>query len=179
MSGTAYSVMLVVFAITPLVVGRRGNCRFYPVALCLDAQVEVTEHNGGRVSLGSASVASFNTYILGIGQPMAGLRLFSGFLFRSIVFAVAIPTWLGYLMWQAHRMQLGHNIAGKDERQTAASGDLLHPNRRHYLVVLNSGLALMIVGAISWSWDLNEFCAVLIGIGVLAGLAGGLKARLQ
>jgi len=35
----------------------------------------------------------------------------------------------------------------------------------------------MIVGAMRWSWDLNEFCAVLIGIGLLAGLAGGLKAR--
>ncbi len=35
----------------------------------------------------------------------------------------------------------------------------------------------MIVGAILWSWDLNQFCAVLIAIGVLAGLAGGLKLR--
>ena len=50
---------------------------------------------------------------------------------------------------------------------------------RHYLVlvILNGGLAVMIVGAIIWSWDLDQFCAVIIAIGVVAGLAGGLKLR--
>jgi uncharacterized ion transporter superfamily protein YfcC len=95
------------------------------------------------------------------------------------VFAIAIPTWLGYLMWQAQRMRSAHSIVEKDEVAPATLGAAPRTNRRHYLVlvILNGGLALMIVGAMRWSWDLNEFCAVLIGIGLLAGLAGALKAR--
>jgi len=82
---------------------------FIPLLCALMRKLGLPNTMAVAVSLGSASVASafspFNTYMLGIGQPMAGLRLFSGFLFRGIVFAIAIATWLGYLMWQGHRMR--------------------------------------------------------------------------
>lgn len=109
---------------------------------------------------------------------MAGLRLFSGFAYRSMVFAIAILTWLGYLMWQAYRISAVQQYE-ISEAQAVKHSDHQRMNNRHYLVllILNGGLAVMIVGAISWSWDLDQFCAVLIAIGVLAGLAGGLKLR--
>jgi uncharacterized ion transporter superfamily protein YfcC len=128
------------------------------------------------VSLGSASVASayspLNTYILGIAHPMTGLPLFSGFVFRGVVFAVAIPTCLAYLMWQADRMRTIHAAEGQGTLENSTRGESLKTNGRHYvvLVILNSGLAMMVVGAIVWSWDLTQFCAVLIAIGVLAGV---------
>lgn len=156
---------------------------FIPLLCALMRRLRLPNTMAVAVSLGSASVAStyspFNTYILGIGQPMAGLPLFSGFLFRSVVFAAAIPTWLGYVMWQAYRMKTVHPMAGEEERENVTSVDPPKTNGRHHLVlvILNGGLATMIVGAMVWSWDLNQFCAVLIAIGVLAGLAGGLKAR--
>jgi uncharacterized ion transporter superfamily protein YfcC len=156
---------------------------FIPLLCALMRRLRLPNTMAVAVSLGSASVAStyspFNTYALGISQPMAGLQLFSGYAFRSVVFAVAIPTWLGYLTWQAYRMGTAHQIVPDDERKTWASGDLPRTNPRDYLVlvILNVGLAVMIVGAILWSWDLRQFCAVLIAVGVLAGLAGGLKLR--
>ena len=156
---------------------------FIPLLCALMRRLKLPNTMAVAVSLGSASVASayspFNTYILGIGQPMAGLPLFSGFLFRSVVFAVAIPTWLGYLMWQAYRMGTVQQMVRMDEPETSTSTNSPRTNMRHYLVlvILNGGLAVMIVGAIIWSWDLDQFCAVIIAIGVVAGLAGGLKLR--
>ena len=155
---------------------------FIPLLCALMRRLKLPNTMAVAVSLGSASVAGayspFNTYLLGISQPMAGLRLFSGFSYRSVVFAIAILTWLGYLMWQAYR------ISAVQQPEISEAPTVKHSahwrmNSRHYLVllILNGGLAVMIVGAISWSWDLNQFCAVLIAIGVLAGLAGGLKLR--
>jgi len=156
---------------------------FIPLLCALMRRLKLPNTMAVAVSLGSASVASayspFNTYILGIGQPMAGLPLFSGYMFRSVVFAVAILTWFGYLMWQAYRMGTVQQIVREDEWETSTSGVSPRTNRRHYLVlvILNGGLAVMIVGAILWSWDLDQFCAVLVAVGVLAGLAGGLQLR--
>jgi uncharacterized ion transporter superfamily protein YfcC len=156
---------------------------FIPLLCALMRRLHIPSTMAVAVSLGSAAVASefspFNTYILGIAHPMVGLPLFSGFVFRSVVFAVAIPTWLGYLMWQTHRMRRVHPLVGQDAKEIATSGDTSRTNERHYLVliILNSGLAIMVVGAMIWSWDLTQFCAVLIAVGVLAGLAGGLKLR--
>jgi uncharacterized ion transporter superfamily protein YfcC len=156
---------------------------FIPLLCALMRRLQLPTTMAVAVSLGSASVASayspFNTYVLGIAQPMVGLPLFSGFAFRSLVFAVAVPTWLAYLMWQAHRTRT--TLAGEGDLPDgiAIRGDSSQAGVRHYLVLalLNTGLAVMIVGAILWSWDLIQFCGVLIAIGLLAGLAGGLRLR--
>jgi uncharacterized ion transporter superfamily protein YfcC len=64
---------------------------------------------------------------------------------------------------------------------TPPAADLPSPSTmtRHVVVVsvLGGGLAAMIAGAILWSWEIVHFTAVLLGVGVVAGLAGGLKLR--
>ena len=70
-------------------------------------------------------------------------------------------------------MRTVHQMVRTDEQEIPTSTNSPRTNTRHYLVlvILNGGLAVMIVGAIIWSWDLDQFCAVLIAIGGLAGLA--------
>jgi len=155
---------------------------FIPLLGALMRRIRLPNTMAVAVSLGSASVASayspFNTYLLGLSQPMAGLPLFSGFRYRSVVFAIAILIWFVYLMWQAYRISAAQQLEDSEAEAAKPSGHSRMDNR-HYLVllILNGGLAVMILGAILWSWDLNQFCAVLIAIGVLAGPAGGLKIR--
>jgi uncharacterized ion transporter superfamily protein YfcC len=156
---------------------------FIPLLCALMRKLHLPNTMAVAVSLGSAAIASayspFNTYILGIAHPMVGLPLFSGFTFRSVVFAIAIPTWLAYLLWQARRMQAIEPIGSHRNLEDITPGLSLKTNGHHYavLAILNGGMAMMVVGAIIWSWDLSQFCAVLIATGVLAGLAGGLKLR--
>ena len=155
---------------------------FIPLLCALMRRLKLPNTMAVAVSLGSASVAGtyspFNTYLLGISQPMAGLPLFSGFWYRSMVFVLATLTWLGYLMRQAYRTSVDQQ-GETFEPQAVEASDHSRINNHHYLVllILNAGLAIMIVGAIVWSWDVNQFCAVFIAIAVLAGLAGGLKLR--
>ena len=65
--------------------------------------------------------------------------------------------------------------------ETPPAADLPSPSTmtRHVVVVsvLGGGLAAMIAGAILWSWGIVHFTAVLLGVGVVAGLAGALKLR--
>jgi uncharacterized ion transporter superfamily protein YfcC len=156
---------------------------FIPLLCALMRRMHLPNTMGVAVSLGSASVASafspFNTFILGISQPTVGLPLFSGFTFRSIVFAIAISAWLAYLLWQAHRIRTTEAVGVQGTLEDATRGLPLKISGQHYVVlaILNGGMAMMVVGAIIWSWDLTQFCGVLIATGLLAGLAGGLKLR--
>jgi len=156
---------------------------FIPLLCALMRRLKLPNTMAVAVSLGSASVAGafspFNTYLLGISQPMAGLPLFSGFTYRSVVFVISILVWLGYLMWQAHRISAAQQLQILVQETAKPADYLRRMKKSHYLVllILNGGLAVMILGAVVWSWDLNQFCALLIAVSVLAGLAGGLKLR--
>ncbi len=155
---------------------------FIPLLCALMRRLRMPNTIAIAVSIGSASVASayspFNTYILGIAHPIVGLPLFSGFAFRTVVFAFAISIWLSYLMWQAQRMSITHRFEAHIQ-EIVDSKTSSKTSARHYLVlvILNGGLGMMVIGAMIWSWDLIQFCAVLIAIALLAGLAGGLKLR--
>jgi len=155
---------------------------FIPLLCALMHRLQLPNEMAVAVSFGSATVAGafspFNTFLLGISQPLLGLHLFSGFAFRCVVFVLAISTWMACLMFRAARMNASEVNAGYSpeiERlgQSSATGV------RQYVVllVLNGGLALMIVGAMRWSWETTQFSALFIGIAVLAGIAGGLKLR--
>jgi len=80
---------------------------FIPVLCVLMRRLRLDNTMALGVSLGTTSVAAafspFNTFHLGISQPMAELPLFSGFGFRLVMFVLAMGTWLGYLLWVAAR----------------------------------------------------------------------------
>ena len=79
--------------------------------LCLDSVMAV------GVSVGTATVAAcfspFNTFTLGISQPMAELPVFSGFAFRAVFFVLALAIWGAYLAWYATRFRLPVSASGR------------------------------------------------------------------
>jgi len=128
------------------------------------------------VSVGTASVAAsfspFNTFLLGISQPMAELHLFSGFAFRGTVFVAAIVVWAGYLAWYAK-----HFACEPVAEPGAGSGTGWKARDVAVLLILNGGIALIVCGGVFWEWGLRQFGAVFFGIAVVAGLTGGLGWR--
>jgi uncharacterized ion transporter superfamily protein YfcC len=132
------------------------------------------------VSVGTASVAAifspFNTFTLGISQPMAELPLFSGFTFRLVFFVLALAIWGGYLVWYARRCKVAVEAAGADEAEGTDAGSW---TARHLLVllVMNGGLVVIVLGGSFLSWGLREFSAVFVVMAVLAGACGGLGWR--
>src|SRR5215831_18037192 len=124
---------------------------FIPLLCALMRRLKLPNTMAVAVSLGSASVAGafspFNTYLLGISQPMAGLPLFSGFTYRSVVFVISILVWLGYLMWQAHRISAAQQLQILVQEIAKPADYLRRMKKSHYLVllILNGGLAVMIL----------------------------------
>ena len=164
---------------------------FIPLLCVLMSRLGMTGAMAVAVSMGSALVAAafspFNTFHLGISQALAELPLFSGAIFRSVVFVIAMSAWLAYIMWRGHQMQVAAAAEALIPREAAISdatppaADPLSPSTmtRHVVVltVLAGGLLAMVAGAILWGWGITQFTAMLLGVGVAAGLAGGLKLQ--
>ncbi len=83
---------------------------FLPLLCALARRLGLNHEMALGVSVGTATVAAafspFNTFTLGISQPMAQLPLFSGFAFRSVMFVLAIGIWGAYLAWYVVRFRV-------------------------------------------------------------------------
>jgi len=130
------------------------------------------------VSLGTASVAAcfspFNTFHLGISQPMAELPLFSGFAFRLTVFVLAVAVWFGYLLWRARRTRVQPPEAPCGTEASGAGRARWRGRDIAVLLIFNAGMASLVAGAVFAKWELIQFSAVFVGVGFAAGLVGGL-----
>src|SRR5581483_4774063 len=80
---------------------------FLPLLCGLMARIGLDGETALALSVGSACVAGsfspFNTFTLGISQPMAELPLFSGFAFRTAFFVAAVSIWIVYVLRHARR----------------------------------------------------------------------------
>ena len=154
-----------------------------PVVCALTRRLGLGNEMAVGVSMGTATVAGtfspFNTFGLGISQPMAELPLFSGFGFRAVIFVLAMCTWASYLAWYTARYRRGAGGTDFDEGPAAdrdAAGNW-KPRDIGVVTALNGGMAFLVVGAIFLHWDLPQFSAVFVGVGLVAGLTGGLGWR--
>ena len=153
-----------------------------PVLCALTNRLGLDGEMAVGISLGTATVGAafspFNTFALGISQPMAELRLFSGARFRTVVFLLALIVWAGYLAWYATRTRAAALF--KPDAIAATPPHSLTRWRPRDLAVVASligGMACVVLGAVFLRWDLPQFSAVFVAVGFVAGLAGGLGWR--
>jgi uncharacterized ion transporter superfamily protein YfcC len=151
---------------------------FLPLLCGLMSRIGLDGETGLALSVGSASVASsfspFNTFSLGISQPMAALPLFSGFGFRTAFVVAAVIIWIGYTLRHARR-----SLAAAAAPERTAQHLLARWRRSDIavLTIMNAGIALLVAGAITRGWELPQFSAVFVVIAFAAGLTGGLGLR--
>jgi uncharacterized ion transporter superfamily protein YfcC len=151
---------------------------FLPLLCALVRRLGLNHEMALAISVGTAVVAGvfspFNTFTLGISQPMAQVALFSGFAFRSVVFVLAIGVWSAYLGWYALRSRV--EVPAADQAPTTHAGKW-KPSDIWVLVAMNAGMASMILGGVFLHWELRHFSAIFVLIGLFSGLAGGLGWR--
>ncbi len=155
---------------------------FIPLLCLLTSRLGLDSVMAVGVSVGTASVAGcfspFNTFTLGISQPLAELPVFSGFAFRAVFFVLALGIWGAYLAWYALRLRRpvsSNSDEVPDLRRTPVGKWSRRDNG--VLVALNAGIASIVLGGIFLHWELVHFSAVFVLMGLLAGLAGGLGWR--
>jgi uncharacterized ion transporter superfamily protein YfcC len=151
---------------------------FLPLLCALTRRLGLGHEMALAISVGTASVAAvfspFNTFTLGISQPMAELPLFSGFAFRSVVFVLALVIWGAYLGWYARRF---HTVPPQVDEATPAHLSKWKQSDIWVLVAMNAGMVAMILGGAFLQWGLREFSAIFVLMGLVAGLVGRLGWR--
>jgi uncharacterized ion transporter superfamily protein YfcC len=155
---------------------------FIPLLCLLMRQLGLDPVMSLGLSVGTASVAGafspFNTFILGISQPMAELPLFSGFAFRAVFCVLALAIWGAYLAFYAIRSSGPILADGKDD-PALHSAHLSKWTVRDLgvLVAMNAGMALIVGGGIFLHWGLRHFSAIFLLMSLVAGFVGGLGWR--
>jgi uncharacterized ion transporter superfamily protein YfcC len=154
---------------------------FLPVLCSLMRRLGLGNEVAVAISVGTATVASafspFNTFLLGISQPLAQLPLFSGFAFRMVTFVIALAIWGGYLAWFVRRTRGAAAVPVEAAETSHVAAFPLRARDILVLLILNGGMALIVSGGIFLHWDIPQFSAILIAVGFAAGLAGGLGWR--
>jgi uncharacterized ion transporter superfamily protein YfcC len=139
------------------------------------------------------TAAMMNPFTLGVAQALAGLPLFSGLLFRLIVWVVMLGIAILYTYLYARRIQadpnrsLLHTVAGRDPASgrpaPAAASPELTPAHRQVLRVIGvmvvSLLLIITVGQLTLPSLMSSLSFPLVILfflimGLLSGLFGGL-----
>ncbi|SHL10624.1 YfcC family protein [Hymenobacter psychrotolerans] len=146
-----------------------------PVLLILMRRIGYPALTAAAVSIGAAAVGAafspLNPFQVGIAQKLAQLPLLSGGGFRLVFLALALAIWIAGTVRYAQR----HRIA-PETAEAAGSSASAAEGRNHGLVLLLLfvAFAFFAYGVLTLGWDFEQMAALFFGLGVVAGLVGGL-----
>ena len=130
--------------------------------------------------------AFFNPFTVGIAQGIAGLPMYSGLGYRIIIWAIGTAIAIAVVMVYAARIhkdpRLSPTYDEDREKRQRLSVDKpvlervpLTLRQKLVLGVFAAGFAAMVLGILIKHWYINEIGGVFLAMGILAGIAGGLK----
>jgi uncharacterized ion transporter superfamily protein YfcC len=147
---------------------------FVPVLLLLSRRLGFNALTAVAMSLGAAAVGAafspINPFQVGIAQKVAGLRLLSGWEFRSVILAAAWLVWIGGTMRFAGRSRVTPETRGPSASPGASAGW----KQAVVLGIVLVTFAAFVLGVTRYGWDFEQLAALFFLMGVAAGLVGGL-----
>ncbi|MEK5040165.1 YfcC family protein [Sporosarcina sp. FSL K6-3457] len=147
-------------------------------ALRLDAIVAVAITFGATFA--GFNVGFLNPYTVGIAHSIAGLPLFSGMLFRVIVFVIIVGITI-YYTWRYAKGILADpskSLIGILDNSEDSSEELTAPfTARHKLILSFVGLALLffVFATVQFGWTIDHMAAFFIIIGLVSGVIAGMN----
>ncbi len=132
------------------------------------------------------TAAFTNPFTVGIAHEIAQLPMFSGLWFRVIVYLILMPIGTIYIMRYANSIKTDSKLAiekaltdgslANDEIKYVDNTEF--SNRQKvvglFFVVI---LIIMIYGVLTMNWGMIEMAGIFVGLGVLAGIIGGMNAE--
>lgn len=116
-----------------------------------------------------------NPWTVGIGQSVAELPMFSGFIYRLIVLAVLLTASIIFILRYAKTIKKDPAksiVYGMDTKHLIASNneEKIEFSTKHKLVLLTFIVTILfiVVGALKWKWGIPQMCATYI-IGAIIG----------
>ena len=158
---------------------------FVPLALALgyDTIVGVSiPFLGSQVGFSAAFLNPFN---VGIAQGIAGVPVFSGIVYRSIVWAIATAITIAFLMWYAARVKRAPEKSPtyqldmeKRREQPHGLGEFTGMTGTHKIVlaIFAGSLLTMVVGVVKFDWFIEEIAALFLSMAIVVGLIARLDS---
>ena len=134
------------------------------------------------VGFGAAITNPFN---LGVAQMIAEVPMFSGWDYRILIWAVLTSVAIAYVMWyirklekDPHRSPVYEIDQNRDMKEMEGQEQKeFNWKRKLIILCLFASLALLIIGANTWNWYINEISALFIGLGLISVLIYRLPAK--
>ncbi|MDI6943396.1 Na+/H+ antiporter NhaC family protein [Microbacterium barkeri] len=157
---------------------------FLPLALVLARALEISRLTAVMTLMLPASIgyaASFlNPSSLALAQTIAGLPLFSGALFRVVLFGTLQVVTMAFVLWRIRRETRETGFAA-DEGDLAVHADRPFPpfGWRHVLALAAfvACLALFVTGTVLYGWGVGEMAACFVLSAVLVTAIFGIPMR--
>ncbi len=141
----------------------------------------------GTIFLGAlvgCTASTVNPFSVGIAQALSQITPGSGIEYRAIIFVVLITIAITFMMTYAKRVKkdptssIVYEIDRSSIGEVAYTADTINKIKLREAIVLLIfviGMCTMVWGVLTQGWYIAEIAMVFIGIGVLSGIAGGLK----
>src|SRR5690625_2288156 len=184
-------VIMLVFSILGFTTGMAEEAIiFVPIGIVLAVALGYDAMVGtAMVTLGAASGfigGMFNPFTVGIAHGIAELPIFSGWGFRTVVYAFVLGLAILYVMNYAKKVKdnpeksliYTENKAGQiNFTEDVFEFEKLRKRHIFILIVFLIGIIVNIYGIFQHGWFLTELSANFFLIGLVAGLIGGLKVN--
>lgn len=159
------------------------NIVFVPIGIALATALGFDAMVGTAIVVMGAAVgfcAGFmNPFTIGVAQSIAELPMFSGLLYRGIIWAVLWIITSAFIILYAKKVKAdptksvlyGDNV----ERDQVDLANIPPMTLRQKLVLLTvaAGLVLLVLGVVLWGWYIIEIAALFLGMGIVAGIIAG------
>lgn len=124
------------------------------------------------------SLGFLNPYTVGIAQDIAGLPIFSGLLFRIIIFILMLSLTIAYIWRYAKKIIENPELSIVGTYEATNEMDSLNApfTKRHQLILIFVALCLsfFVYGSIQLEWTINHMSAFFIFIALGSGIIAGM-----
>lgn len=160
---------------------------FVPIGIALARALGYDAVTGmAMVALGAAAgftSAFMNPFTVGVAQGIAELPLFSGIILRIVIWVCTIVLITAYIFRYANKVKADmknsyvYDLEMEEKDKAIDLSNVRNLATKDILVLLifGIGMGILIFGVFKYGWYITEIAAIFFGMGIVAGLVGGLK----
>lgn len=132
------------------------------------------------VGFGSAML---NPFTVGIAQSIAGIPIFSGVKYRTIIWAITTIVSIGFIMFYASRIKKNPKLSPvyeSDQKKRDKLGNInemkVEFTKAHKIILALVAVCMIIIvwGVLTQGFWIPQIAAVFLATGILSGFIGGL-----
>ena len=161
------------------------NIVFVPIGIALATALGFDAMVGTVIVVMGAAVgfcAGFmNPFTIGVAQSIAELPMFSGLLYRGIIWAVLWAVTSAFIILYAKKIKADPTksyLYGENVQRDNIDLDNIPKmtlRQKLILIAVAAGFIFLVFGVVKLGWYITEIAALFLGMGIIAGLINGYK----